>query len=148
VRSAECCSASFVASAISASADAASLPARLDISRANTGTARALAELLQELWLPAAIHPQVAAHVRGLMCGGILQRRLGPDFIFDAAGWASKSGTLLNLRHDAGVVEHEDGETYAIVALTGSTVPAVAQPAVDALIGRVARTFHDQLRER
>jgi beta-lactamase class A len=121
--------------------------AHLDISRANTGTARALADLLQELWLPSAIHPQVAARVRTLIGDGILQRRLGPDFISDATGWASKSGTLLNLRHDAGVVEHEDGETYAIVALTESSVPAAAQPAVDALIGRVARALHDHLRE-
>lgn len=82
------------------------------------------------------------------MADGVLQRRLGPDFISDATAWASQSGTLLNLRHDAGVVEHEDGETYAVVALTESTVPAVAQPAVDALIGRVARALHDHLRER
>ncbi|MBR7837301.1 serine hydrolase [Actinospica durhamensis] len=121
--------------------------AHLDLSRANIGTARALADLLQALWTPSAIHPQVAERVRALMSDGVLQRRLGPDFISDATGWASKSGTLLNLRHDAGVVEHEDGESYAVVALTESTVPAAAQPAVDALIGRVARALHDRLRE-
>lgn len=121
--------------------------AHLDLTRANTGTARALADLLQELWRPTAIHPRVAARVRALMSDGILQRRLGPDFISDATSWASKSGTLLNLRHDAGVVEHEDGQTYAVVAMTESTVPAVAQPAVDALIGRIARALHDHLRD-
>ena len=121
--------------------------ARLDISRANVGTARALADLLQELWIPSAIDPCVAARVRALMGDGVLQRRLGPDFVTDATSWASKSGTLLNLRHDMGVVEHEDGEGYAIVALTESTVPAEAQPAVDVLIGRVARALHDHLRE-
>ncbi|WP_194926287.1 serine hydrolase [Catenulispora pinisilvae] len=120
--------------------------ASLDVSRANTGTARALADLLQALWTPSALHPRVAARVRALMRDGVLQRRLGPDFISDATGWASKSGTLLNLRHDAGVVEHEDGETYAVVALTESAVPADAQPAVDAVIGRVARALHDHLR--
>ena len=121
--------------------------AHLDVSRANVGTARAFADLLQRLWTPSAIHPDVAARVRALMADGMLQRRLGPDFISDATAWASKSGTLLNLRHDAGVVEHEDGESYAVVALTESTVPAAAQPAVDALIGRVARALHDHLRE-
>ncbi|MBS2536225.1 serine hydrolase [Catenulispora sp. NF23] len=120
--------------------------APLDVSRANTGTARAFADLLQELWAPSALHPRVAARVRALMRDGVLQRRLGPDFISDATGWASKSGTLLNLRHDAGVVEHEDGETYVVVALTESTVPAAAQPAADAVIGRVARALHDHLR--
>jgi beta-lactamase class A len=122
--------------------------AHLDLSRANIGTARALADLLQALWAPSAIHPEVAERVRALMGQGVLQRRLGPDFISDAAGWSSKSGTLLNLRHDAGVVEHEDGETYAVVALTESSVPATAQPAVDALMGSVARALHDHLRER
>ncbi len=121
--------------------------AHLDLSRANSGTARSLADLLQALWTPSAIHPEVAAHVRALMHDGVLQRRLGPDFVSDAAGWASKSATLLNLRHDAGVVEHEDGESYAVVALTESRVPAGAQPAVDALMGRVARALHDRLRE-
>lgn len=121
--------------------------AHLDISRANVGTARALADLLQELWIPSAIDPLVAERVRALMGDGVLQRRLGPDFVSDATSWASKSGTLLNLRHDMGVVEHEDGEGYAIVALTESAVPAETQPAVDALIGRVARVLHDHLRE-
>jgi beta-lactamase class A len=121
--------------------------APLDTSRANVATAHSLADLLQAVWTPSAIHPQVATRVRTLMADGILQRRLGPDFISDATAWASKSGSLLNLRHDAGVVEHEDGESYAIVALTESAVPAVAQPAVDALIGRVARELHDHLRE-
>lgn len=121
--------------------------AHLDVSRANVGTARVLADLLQRLWRPSAIHPDVAARVRTLMGDGMLQRRLGPDFISDATAWASKSGTLLNLRHDAGVVEHEDGESYAVVALTESSVPAAAQPAVDALIGHVARALHDHLRE-
>lgn len=122
--------------------------AQLDLTRANIGTAHALADLLQALWTPSAVHPDVAERVRGLMRSGVLQRRLGPDFISDSTLWASKSGTLLNLRHDAGVVEHEDGEAFAIVALTESAVPAAAQPAAEALMGRVARALHDRLRDR
>ena len=122
--------------------------AQLDLTRANIGTARALADLLQALWRPSAIAPSVAARIRALMRDGLLQRRLGPDFISDSTVWASKSGTLLNLRHDAGVVEHDDGEAFAIVALTESAVPASAQPAAEALMGRVARALHDRLRDR
>ena len=122
--------------------------AQLDLTRANVGTAHALADLLEALWRPSALPPTVAAGVRALMRGGVLQRRLGPDFISDSTVWASKSGTLLNLRHDAGVVEHEDGEAFAVVALTESAVPASAQPAAEALMGRVARALHDQLRDR
>jgi beta-lactamase class A len=122
--------------------------AQLDLTRANTGTAHALADLLQALWTPSAIPAPTAACVRALMRDGLLQRRLGPDFISDSTVWASKSGTLLNLRHDAGVVEHDDGEAYAVVALTESAVPASAQPAAEALMGRVARALHDRLRDR
>lgn len=122
--------------------------AQLDLTRANIGTAHALADLLQALWTPSAVHPDVAARVRTLMRAGVLQRRLGPDFISDSTVWASKSGTLLNLRHDVGVVEHEGGEAFAVVALTESAVPAAAQPAAEALMGRVARVLHDRLRDR
>ncbi len=122
--------------------------AQLDLTRANTGTARAIADLLAALWTPSAIHPEVAARTRALLRNALVQRRLGPDFISDSTTWASKSGTLLNLRHDAGVVEHEDGEAYAVVALTESAVPAAAQPAAEALMGHVARSLHDRLRER
>jgi beta-lactamase class A len=122
--------------------------AQLDLTRANTGTARAIADLLAALWTPSALHPEVAARTRALMRNALVQRRLGPDFMSDSTTWASKSGTLLNLRHDAGVVEHEGGEAYAIVALTESTVPAAAQPAAEALMGHVARSLHDHLRDR
>lgn len=120
---------------------------QLDLTRANIATARALADLLQQLWTGSAFHPQTAARTRALMRGGVLQRRLGPDFISDSTQWASKSGTLLNLRHDMGVVEHEDGTALALVALTESCVPASSQPAAEALIGKVARALHDHLRE-
>lgn len=122
--------------------------AQLDLTRANTGTARAVADLLAALWTPSAIHPEVAARTRALLRNALVQRRLGPDFMSDSTIWASKSGTLLNLRHDAGVVEHEDGEAYAVVALTESAVPAAAQPAAEALMGHVARALHDRLRNR
>ena len=121
---------------------------QLDLTRANTGTARAVADLLAALWTPSTIHPEVAARTRALLRDALVQRRLGPDFMSDSTTWASKSGTLLNLRHDAGVVEHEDGETYAVVALTESAVPAAAQPAAEALMGHVARALHDRLRNR
>ena len=73
---------------------------------------------------------------------------MAPDFSSDASTWSSKTGTLLNLRHEAGVVEHDDGDTFAVAALTGSRVPAIVQPGAEAVMGQVARTLHDQLRDR
>jgi beta-lactamase class A len=76
----------------------------------------------------------------------VIRHRLGPDFASDASKWSSKTGTLLNLRHEAGVVEHDDGTSYAVVALTESRVPAATQPAAEAQMSRVARALHDHLR--
>ncbi|MFJ5681556.1 serine hydrolase [Streptomyces sp. NPDC093099] len=120
---------------------------QLDTTRANTGSARAYVELLQALWTPSAIHPEVAERVRGLMSHNVLRHRLTPDFSSDATTWSSKTGTLLNLRHEIGVVEHADGQAFAIAVLTESLVPASTQPGADALMAQVARSLRDHLRQ-
>lgn len=119
---------------------------QLDVSRTNTGSARAYADLLAALWRPSRIPEPVAAAVRALLGQNLIRHRLAPDFASDASAWSSKTGTLLNLRHEAGVVEHDDGSAFAVVALTESRVPAAAQPAAEALMSRIARTLHDHLR--
>ncbi|WP_309111239.1 serine hydrolase [Saccharothrix sp.] len=119
---------------------------QLDISRANSGSARAFVDLLHGLWRPTTITPAVAARVRELMRDNVLRHRLAPDFMSDATRWSSKTGTLLNLRHEVGVVEHADGQAYAVAALTESRVPAVVQPGAEALMAQVARTLRDRLR--
>jgi beta-lactamase class A len=120
---------------------------QLDVSRANAGTARAFVDLLQAVWRqPSAIHPDVAARLRTLMASNVLRHRLAPDFASDASTWASKTGSLLNLRHEVGVVEHADGQAYAVAALTESRVAASVQPGAEALMGQVARRLRDRLR--
>ena len=119
---------------------------QLDISRANSGSARAFVDLLAALWTPSKISEPAAARVRTLLGDNLIRHRLAPDFSSDAAKWSSKTGTLLNLRHEAGVVEHSDGGLIAVAALTESSVPAAIQPAAEALMGRVARALHDRLR--
>jgi beta-lactamase class A len=119
---------------------------QLDVSRASTGSARAFVDLLHELWRPSVVDPEVAGRVRELMGDNVLRQRLAPDFSSDAARWSSKTGTLLNLRHEIGVVEHVNGQTYAVAALTQSRVPAIVQPLAEAAMAHVARTLHDELR--
>ncbi|MFV8126977.1 serine hydrolase [Streptomyces syringium] len=119
---------------------------QLDTTRANTGSARAWVELLQALWAPSKIHPAVAERVRDLLAHNVLRQRLAPDFSSDATTWSSKTGTLLNLRHEIGVVEHSDGQAYVIAVLTESAVPADSQPGAEALMAQVARTLRDHLR--
>ncbi|GAB2740437.1 serine hydrolase [Salinifilum aidingensis] len=119
---------------------------QLDVTRANTGSARAFADLLQELWRPSRLGAGAAERVRELMGANVLRQRLAPDFTSDAATWSSKTGTLLNLRHEVGVVEHADGRAFAVAALTESRVPAVNQPEAEVLMSRVARVLRDHLR--
>jgi beta-lactamase class A len=119
---------------------------QLDVSRTNTGTARAFVDLLRNLWRPTTIRAEVAARVRELMGGSVMRQRLAPDFTSDASRWSNKTGTLLNLRHEIGVVEHAGGQAFAVAALTESLVPAVVQPAAEALMAQVAKALHDELR--
>ncbi|MEU4894904.1 serine hydrolase [Streptomyces sp. NPDC044780] len=120
---------------------------QLDTTRTNIGSARAHVDLLQALWTPSAIHPEVARRVRDLMAHNVLRHRLAPDFSSDATTWSSKTGTLLNLRHEIGVVEHSDGQAFAIAVLTESLVPAGTQPGAEALMAQIARTLRDHLRQ-
>ncbi len=121
---------------------------QLDVSRANSGSARSFVDLLEALWVPSRLPAAVAARVRELMAANVIRHRLAPDFDSDASAWSSKTGTLLNLRHEVGVVEHDDGGTFAVAALTESRVPAAIQPAAEARMSQVARRLHDHLRAR
>ncbi|QRP43249.1 serine hydrolase [Amycolatopsis sp. FDAARGOS 1241] len=119
---------------------------QLDISRASSGSARAYTGLLEALWRPSKVDEAVAARVRELMAQNLMRQRLSPDFWSDATKWSSKTGTLLNLRHEVGVAEHADGQVFAVAALTESRVPAAIQPEAEILMARVARTLRDHLR--
>lgn len=119
---------------------------QLDVARTNTVTARGFADLLESIWREHGIPPQVAARLREYLHGNALRHRLAPDLAADDARWASKTGTLLNLRHEAGVLEHADGARFAIVVLSASTVPASTQPAAEAALGAAARALHEHLR--
>lgn len=72
------------------------------------------------------------------MLANVHRQRLAPDFAADGTRWASKTRTLLNLRHEIGVVGHDDYSS-ALVALTRSHATAGVQPNDDAVMGDIAR---------
>lgn len=82
------------------------------------------------------------------MADNLVRNRLAPDFDSDASTWSSKTGMLLNLRHEVGVVEHADGQICATAVLTESRVAAGRQPGADALMGQAARRLRDEHRSR
>lgn len=124
---------------------------QLDTSRTSAGTARAVVDLLELVWRDGGgLDPAVTARVRWLMQHSVHRQRLWPDLASDAATWASKTGTLLTLRHEAGVLEegHADGELHAVAVLTESRVAAMTQPGAETVMGAVARRLVDHLRAR
>ncbi|ACL41261.1 beta-lactamase [Pseudarthrobacter chlorophenolicus A6] len=117
---------------------------QLDVERANAGTARGLADLLQKIW-DGTVSPAVAAPLREMLAANVFRHRLAPDFSADTSTWYSKTGSFVHLRHEAGVVEHTGGPALAVVALTRSRVPAVIQPSAEQAMGHAARILHDEL---
>ncbi|WP_156743134.1 serine hydrolase [Occultella aeris] len=119
---------------------------QLDVSMANSGSARAMADVFERIWSGADLLPGTADRLQELLAGNLLRHRLAPDLATDAASWASKTGTFLHLRHEVGVVTHRDGGRFVVAALTESRVPATTQPVAEQTIGWVARMLHDEVR--
>lgn len=121
---------------------------QLDVARSNTGSPRALVDLLQSVWTQTGLSGEIATQIQQLMSANVHRQRLAPDLVSDTSTWSSKTGTLLNLRHEMGVVQHADGDTLAIAILTESSVPAHQQPVAEHTMARVARALHDHLRTK
>ncbi|WAB84273.1 class A beta-lactamase-related serine hydrolase [Microcella daejeonensis] len=120
---------------------------QLDASRASTVTARGGVDLLAALWASPSSATAAAERVRGMLGASVMRQRLAPDLESEDAAWSSKTGTVLTLRHEMGVLEHRSGERIAIAMLTGSSVPAVVQPAADAAMGAAARLLLETVRD-
>lgn len=122
----------------------AQLIPQLDVAAANVSSARAFGDLLTALW-SGAIDDAVASPLRELLRANVFQQRLAPEFISESSTWASKTGSFLHLRHEAGVVEHASGERYAVVVLARGSAAGAFHPTADQAMGRAARELHDAL---
>lgn len=121
---------------------------QLDVTQANVGTARGLVRLLREVWSGRRLAHSTVEATRSLLARNVLRNRLAPDLESDTSRWSSKTGTFLHLRHEVGVLEHQDGSAFAISVLSESSVPARIQPAAEQALGLAARLLHDELRSR
>lgn len=118
----------------------------LDVSRGNTGTARALVDLLQRVWLDAIAVPEATAQLRLLMRRQVFSHRLSSDLRADSITVSAKTGSFLHLRHEIGLVESETGARIAIAALTRSNRRAALAQDIDLAIGAAARSAFEHLR--
>jgi beta-lactamase class A len=119
----------------------------LDVTEANSGSARGLVGLLERIWLDRISTPEVTAELRRLLGYQVMRHRLAGELNVDGIRVSSKTGTFLNLRHETGVVETDTGDVIAIAALTVSSVAAFTQPEIDWAIGSAARRAVELLRD-
>lgn len=113
--------------------------AMLDVARANTGTARAVAELVRRVWADEVSGPAVTARVRAALGRQLTSRRMAVELDSDTVRVSSKTGTFLNIRHEAAMLETASGDRVVAVALTESSVPALTSPEADLAIGHAGR---------
>ncbi|WAB82104.1 class A beta-lactamase-related serine hydrolase [Microcella daejeonensis] len=121
--------------------------AQLDGGRASTVTARGGVDLLAALWRSPWASTATAARLRAMLGASVIRQRMAPDLESEDARWSSKTGTVLTLRHEMGVVEHRSGARVALAMLTRSSVPMTVQPAADATMGAAARLLIDAVRD-
>jgi beta-lactamase class A len=114
-----------------------------DIS--NRSTPRDMTTLLSRIWRDEAASAEGCEEMRRLLRLQVCRHRLASGFTSGDVVVAAKSGTLLDLRSEIGVVELPDGCRYAVAVFTRSHGADLAAPAIDAAIGQAARLAVDHL---
>jgi beta-lactamase class A len=111
----------------------------------NRSTPRDMTTLLARVWRDEAASAPACEAMRRVLRLQVCRHRLASGFPADDVQVAGKTGTLLNLRSEVGVVELPDKHRYAVAVFTRSHSPTLTNPAADAAIGAVARLAVDQL---
>ena len=118
----------------------------LDPARTNRSTPRDITTLLARIWRDEAASPAACGEMRRVLRLQVCRHRLASGFPADDVRVAGKTGTLLNLRSEVGVVETPDERRFAIAVFTRADGAALTNPAAERVIGTVARLAVDQLR--
>jgi beta-lactamase class A len=120
----------------------------LDPAHSSSATPRELTALLAAIWRDEAASPESCAQMRRMLGLQVWPHRLASGFPYDDVRVSGKTGSLITMRHEIGVVEYPDGGRYAVAVLTRTTLATPTQPLADAAIGTVARLAIEHLRER
>jgi beta-lactamase class A len=112
----------------------------------NRSTPRQWAKLLRAIWLDEAAPPEACAEMRAIMKTQVWPHRLASGF-GDGVSIGAKTGTLIGIRNEAGVVEFAEGGRYAVCVFTRSLdwLPW-KQFQADLVIGTAARVAVGELR--
>lgn len=112
----------------------------------NSGSVRAVARLFALIHRHELIGPDGDALLQTWLRRQVFRNRIPSGFPMDSVAYYGKTGTFLNLRHEAGIIVDDDGSTYAIAIFTRSSIATFSQPELDASIGYCARLAIDHLR--
>ncbi len=119
----------------------------LDPAYGNVGSARALVDFLERVWVDRIAEPAATAELRRLMSMQVFTHRLSSDLRADSVRVSAKTGTFLHLRHEIGVIESAGGAArVAVAALTRSSRRATIAPDIDLAIGAAGRGAFEALR--
>jgi beta-lactamase class A len=112
----------------------------------NRSTPEEMTRLLQLIWTDRAGPPMACAFVREIMGQQVWPHRLRAGFPGNVKV-SGKTGTLPFVRNEVGVVEYPDGGRYAVAIFTWDHAPRLMNPEGDRVIGTLARTLVDALRQ-
>ena len=112
----------------------------------NRTTPREASRLLAAIWRDQAASAEGCALMRRILAAQVWPHRLASGFPEDDVRTAGKTGTLVTVRNEAGVVSYPDGRHYAVSVFTRSHDVRAKHPAQDRVIGQAARLAVDLLR--
>jgi beta-lactamase class A len=117
----------------------------LNALQTNRTTPRDACNLLRLIWSDEAGPPEACAEVRRIMGLQVWPHRLSSAF-GGGIKVSGKTGTLIGIKNEIGVVEFPDGGRYAAAVFVKTDGLHMHQPAADAVIGTVARLAIEDLR--
>lgn len=117
----------------------------LDAVQTNRTTPREISRLFEMIWTNSAASPESCAQMRRILTAQVWPHRLASGFPEDHIKTAGKTGTLVIVRNEAGMVSYADGRNIAVSVFTRSHEFRTKHPAQDAAIGKAARLAVDLL---
>ncbi|ATD69147.1 MULTISPECIES: serine hydrolase [Gordonia] len=117
-----------------------------DAAYSSSSTPRDCTTLLSAVWTDHAASNEMCAFIRDTMRRQVFTSRLASGFPFRRVTVAGKTGTLVAIRNEIGVVEFPGELPVAVAVFTSSARSEPALPHVDRAIGEVARTVVTELR--
>lgn len=117
----------------------------LNAPRTNRTTPRDAANLLRLIWADEAGSAEACAEARRILALQVWPHRLSSAF-GDGIKVSGKTGTLIGVKNEIGVVEFPDGAKFAAAVFVRTDSLSMHQPAADAVIGTVARLAIEDLR--